>query len=101
MDDLIERLEAAEQGSRVQCPHCSKSFGDQNAVYMHAKAKHGRKVARALRPDRDDDPSMADLVIEGIQNRLCGDPNPEWLEAMFGDVIDDNARALTTQGEPG
>lgn len=79
---------------RVACPHCAKTFGDQNAVYTHAKAKHGRKLARALRPVRDDEPSMADLVIEGIQNRLMGPPNPDWLEAMFGEFINDNVSAL-------
>lgn len=88
--DLLVRLE----GARVGCPHCPKTFVDQNAVYMHAKAKHGRKLARALRPVRDDEPSMADLVIEGIQNRLMGEPNPDWLEAMFGEVIDDNAAVI-------
>jgi hypothetical protein len=65
--------------ARHQCPHCDRSFADENARWQHAKAKHGRKQAKALRPPEpereesygelfaramwDDDPSL-DVIRE-------------------------------------
>lgn len=64
------------------CPHCGKPFADEHGRWQHAKSKHGRSAAKALRPPRprDDEPSMGDLVAEASWNP---DPELDWVRDMF------------------
>lgn len=70
---------------RLACPHCTKSFADENARFSHAKAKHKGKRIAHLRPARE--PSMADLVVEASLAKACGEPVDEWMNEMFGDYL--------------
>lgn len=71
----------------LACPHCSRTFGDGNDLYQHAKAKHGKKAARPLRPVVEREPSMSELVAEAQMNRAMGLPVDPWIEEMFGDYL--------------
>lgn len=65
------------------CPHCERRFADRNGLYLHIKAKHGRKLAASLRPAANREPSMADLVIEAQLARIMGEPVDEDIAEMF------------------
>ena len=82
------------------CPHCSRTFADREALFCHAKAKHGQKKARACVPDHpsvvreakrraadqarhDAGPSMADLVVEAQIARAMGEPIDHDIAEMF------------------
>lgn len=62
------------------CPFCSRRFPDQNAVYQHARSKHPREKVSKLRPKRDDEPSIADLMVEATWN---DDPDLDWVRDMM------------------
>lgn len=75
----------------IQCPHCGKRFGSEQARGQHCQAKHpgmkfsGKKHSRPPRKQRQDDgdESMAEMFIRGELNRAMGIRNPEWLEDML------------------
>ncbi len=66
-----------------QCPYCPKAFKTLDARYCHAKTKHKGKKIKHLRPVRDDEPSIADLMMEAQLNRSMGIKNDDWLEDML------------------
>lgn len=53
-----------------QCPHCTKTFADENGRWCHVRAKHGRGLAKAVKPPPRDDaePSMGD-VFRAMKDR--------------------------------
>ena len=70
---------------KTQCPICGKGFRGNEGVRAHARAKHpkhhvfpdGRAV---LRRDLDDEPSMADRMIEAqLQQAMGGPVDDDWL----------------------
>lgn len=69
----------------ASCPICRKSFHDRIGVYQHAKAKHKRHNLDSLRmaaslPRDDDEPSMADRMIEAqLQHAMGGPVDEDWL----------------------
>lgn len=67
------------------CPYCTKKFADAWGVYAHAKVKHKGKKLAHLKPNKkeDDEPSMADLMIDAQLNRAMGIRNDDWLEDML------------------
>jgi hypothetical protein len=67
----------------VRCPHCAASFTDENGRYQHAKAKHGKKAARELRPAIDHEPSLGEELAEAIIAHRCGEPVADYLMEMF------------------
>lgn len=68
----------------MSCALCTRTFADKHSLFQHTMAKHGRKAAKPLRPVREDDePSMADLVIEAHLARAMGDPVEDWIADMF------------------
>lgn len=69
------------------CPHCVSSFEDENGLYQHARAKHGQKAARALRPMSQAEPSLADELIEAQVAFAGGEQPPEHLRLMFPDLF--------------
>lgn len=74
--------------AKTPCPICGKGFRGAEGVRDHAKARHpkhhvfpdGRAV---LRSRLDDEPSMADLVIDAQLSRAMGEPVEEWIAEMF------------------
>jgi len=74
---------ALELIEKIPCPHCNARFAAPADLYQHAKAKHGRRAAQKLKPNRDNEPSMADLVIDAQIARAAGEPVEEWLAEMF------------------
>lgn len=75
---------------RPTCPACGKGFADQNSLWQHARAKHGRKYARQFAPPRDDDPSMAETLIDIQMKRALGEPltdGEEIIAEMFDGYI--------------
>jgi hypothetical protein len=79
---------------KTRCPACGKRFGSPRARAMHerdvhsseALARRGAEKAALARRD-DEEPSMADLVIEASINRAAGLRIEDWIEAMFGDYL--------------
>ena len=63
-----------------ECPHCDRMFRDLNARWQHVKAKHGRKAAKALRPESEREESTGAMVA-----RAHWDPDPEldWIRETF------------------
>lgn len=68
---------------RTPCPYCTKRLADANGLYSHVKKKHPNKKRAHLRPKRDEEPSMADLMIEAQINRAAGVKNDDWIEDML------------------
>lgn len=88
-----------------QCPHCTRRpFADRSALYSHVKQAHGLKKARECVPDhphairtaareaadresqkqrREREPSMADLHVEAVLARACGEPVDSDIAEMF------------------
>jgi len=60
----------------AQCPNCSRKFGDNNAVYLHIKAKHGGKGKAAFAPEEDE--SFADRAIRASLDHAMGIPNDDY-----------------------
>lgn len=61
----------------VPCPLCPKMFGDENALWQHARTTHRDKDVAHLRPARkrdDDEPSLAEIAVEAHVKRLMGEP---------------------------
>lgn len=75
----------------LRCPYCNRMLASTEALFSHAKAKHGLTAARACVPEhpvfvreaerraadqarRDPEPSIADLVIEAQLARAMGLP---------------------------
>ena len=86
--------------ANLSCPYCTRTLADSEALFSHVKAKHGLKAARAYVPDhpafvreaqrraanqarRDDEPSMADLVIEAQLDRAMSLPVDRDIAEMF------------------
>lgn len=70
----------------IKCAYCNKRFEAENSRYQHTKKKHPNR--KNPKPTCDDDePSMADLVIEARLAAACGDPVEGWLGDMFHDEI--------------
>lgn len=83
-----------EPFSRRRCRACDKSFGSPLARANHERDVHtakGLEKASALkaaqRSAKDDEPSMADLVVEASMNRAMSLPADEDIEAMFGEHL--------------
>ena len=77
----------------VICPHCDRTFATANDLYNHAKDRHGRRAARALRePSDDDETSVADQLVEAMLNASMGEDVDEAVELMFPDEIADARR---------
>ncbi|WP_152045458.1 hypothetical protein [Aureimonas psammosilenae] len=76
------------------CPHCAAHLADDNGVYSHIKAKHGKAKARAFRqehmPPRE--PSIGEELAEALLSARCGDEVPEHIALMFPSEISE-ARA--------
>lgn len=71
----------------IKCDYCAKAFKTENDRRQHAQRKHpGRKKPKP-RPETEDEPSMADLVVEARIAAACGDPVEPWLDEMFYDDI--------------
>jgi hypothetical protein len=73
---------------RTPCPYCDATFGDQNAVYQHAKVKHSKRKARALRPERTSEPSLAEELIEAqVAWEMHRTAPPTYLKLMFPEAF--------------
>lgn len=88
---------------RLACPHCSRAFADEEGLFCHISARHGRKLARAAVPNhpsvirenvrtlnaayraanKRDEPSMADLVVEAQIAHAMGEPVDPDIAEMF------------------
>jgi hypothetical protein len=86
-----------------RCPHCSRTFADDNGLFCHINERHGRKLARAAVPkhpsvirenvrtrnaahraaNKRDEPNMADIVIEAQIARAMGEPVDPDIAEMF------------------
>lgn len=77
------------QDACLSCPHCGKrKFVRQNDVYNHIKGAHGKRVAREYRDTYDDDePSIADQLVEGILAASMGEPVAKHIGLMFPEEI--------------
>ena len=71
----------------LRCPHCHKAVADQNALWQHAKAQHGTKVAKVFKQPRDAEPSLADELIEATEAHAGGEAPPEYLVVMFPEAF--------------
>jgi hypothetical protein len=69
----------------VHCPHCTASFADENARYQHAKAKHGKKAARELRPAREQ--SLGEGLAEAVIAFKCGEEPDPYFVMVFPDAF--------------
>lgn len=73
---------------REKCPHCLRTFPDNNAVRQHSAAKHHnmgsarRKRNRRTRTD-DGEKSMADIFVQAQIDIACGEPVEEWIGNML------------------
>lgn len=68
----------------AECPDCGKRCADRNGVYLHMKAKHGKRPAREYREQHsDDDESMADIMVRAQIKRAMGVRNEDWIEDML------------------
>jgi hypothetical protein len=86
----------------VPCPHCGALFADRNDVYQHIKRRHGGKLARQYRPSviEQRDPSLASELVDALVSAACGEPVPDYIEAMFPeDVADARATLRATEKE--
>lgn len=68
------------------CPQCGRWFNDVNGLRSHHIAKHRtREEARAdrakIRAERE--PSMAEELVDAIENFAAGVKPPEHLAIMF------------------
>lgn len=71
-------------GNYRRCSRCNKTFGSRAGCDMHIRDKHngeGEKLPVIKREPRE--PSMGDLIIEGLQNRAMGVKNEDWIENML------------------
>lgn len=67
-----------------RCPECGRQFRDPNALWQHAKTRHGKTLAEGLRPPREENKqSMGSLVAEAHLARACGEPVDAWIAEMF------------------
>lgn len=72
----------------VQCPHCEGRFLDVNGLYQHARSKHSKKQAKALRPKRVYEPSLGEELAEAqIAWQIDRTPPPEHLKLMFPEAF--------------
>lgn len=67
----------------LTCPHCGRRAADENGLYCHVKAKHGRRAARPFRPEPDREPSMGELVADAQLARAMGEPVEDWIAEGF------------------
>jgi hypothetical protein len=91
--DALSHSAPAQNAARViaPCPHCARSFRDQNACWQHIRAKHGRKAASAYRrehmPVEEHEKSVGEELAEAIVAAQCGEPIPDHIALMFPDEI--------------
>ena len=64
----------------AQCPSCGKRFVGNNEQRQHAKSKKHKALPRDT---TNDEPSMAELMIEAQMNRAMGIHNEGWIEDML------------------
>jgi hypothetical protein len=82
-----------------RCGRCGKTFSGRPGLSAHLRDKHKvepqisdfQPAARPRAVDRE--PSIADQVIEAIQNAIAGEPVDRAIEAMFPDEITEARRA--------
>jgi uncharacterized C2H2 Zn-finger protein len=70
-----------------RCSQCGRSFKSRKAADDHIQMKHkgiGHRVS-AKRPD--DEPSMADIVVDAQIAHAAGEPVEDWVKDMFGDYL--------------
>jgi len=71
------------------CPFCDAKAHDDNGVFQHIRAKHGKGKASAWRrrnmPERER--SIGHELAEALLDASMGDPVPEHIEAMFPEHI--------------
>ncbi len=68
----------------LRCSLCKKPFHKQSEVAQHAKDYHGKGAREVIaekivKKPRNDDDSIADLMIEAHIAKECGEPYEEWL----------------------
>lgn len=57
----------------MKCPLCDKHTKDANGLYMHMKAKHGAKAARAHDQRPEPEMSLADISIQAHLKMAMGE----------------------------
>jgi hypothetical protein len=73
---------------RIKCPHCERTFGDQNAVWTHSKAVHrGKKQPARPKHERDDEPSYAMQSIDASLRRAMGE-KLDYYDSWLADIAD-------------
>lgn len=79
----------------LTCRVCEVTFADVNALYLHTKAKHGKKAARGILPPRE--LSLGEELAAAEIAWRCGEEPPAHLKAMFPESF----RAIdhTAEGE--
>lgn len=74
----------ADGSDMRRCSRCGRTFKSRRGADDHIRMVHKGKGERvtARRP-RDDEPSMADLVVDAQIARACGEPVEDWIATMF------------------
>ena len=69
-----------------KCSLCNKRFHQKKHGENHARDYHKKKDAGIVHaPRTDNEPSMADLMVNAEINRACGDPVDDYLLDMLPD----------------
>jgi hypothetical protein len=72
-----------------QCTYCERRFADENALYQHSRSKHRQHPKQGKRKaPEDNDPSMADTLVDAMISHAMGDPVPDYLTEMFPDQFE-------------
>ena len=79
---------------KIPCSHCAQQFVDANALWQHTKDKHGKKAARAIRHlvPITRESSLAEELVEAIEDFHAGAAPPEHLLTMFPDEFRSRGR---------
>lgn len=81
---MSERLIVNDSDKKFRrCSRCGKEFATRRAADQHIVTKHKGKGERVHVKVRDDEPSMAELLIEAEIARACGEPVDEYLLEML------------------
>lgn len=51
---------------REECPQCGKPFADRERVYHHIYNAHGKKAAKAYKPEYPVGDTEAEWIISGM-----------------------------------
>ncbi len=72
-----------------KCSVCNKRFTKESGAAMHIRDMAHKKLATPEHDPRnyqpDDDPSMADMMINAQLDRAMGNPVDDWLADMLDD----------------